>query len=68
MNPTEVYNKETIVEMVKVMDTTIPSPSTMSAVPAKVLLATDREKVEVDEDEKRSNLGWMVHNSSRTTL
>ena len=68
-SPIEVYNKDTIVEMVKVMDSGVATASlaspTSTGAPAKVLLITDKEeKVEAT----RSNCGWTVNpTSSRTT-
>ena len=64
-SPIEVYNKDTIVEMVKVMDNgmalaSLASPAATGA-PARVVLTTDRE-----EEGTRSNQGWMV-NPARTT-
>ena len=64
-SPIEVYNKDTIVEMVKVMDSgaaavSLASP-TSTGVPAKVLLTTDKEE---QAEATRSNCGWTVNTTS----
>ena len=63
-SPIEVYNKDTIVEMVKVMDSgvavaSLATPAATGA-PPKVVLATDRE----EQEPTRSNCGWTVNASN----
>ena len=62
-SPIEVYNKDTIVEMVKVMDSgpavaSLTSPTATGA-PAGVRLATDREAPPA-----RSNCGWTINQAT----